>query len=94
MSWSKTHDLCIRTGVFRGADGQEKFRFKSVGKVMSDGKGKEILVVDRHFCAAGAYPDGKEGVTLFKFEDKLSSNQRFPNPPQPQTQEEMDDIPF
>lgn len=94
MSFTKTHDLCVKVGTYL-KDGEPRYRFAKVGKVLVSDKGHEVQVLDRHFNPAGCLlEDGKEGVTLYKFEDTRSGNSQYRDPPKARTQQELDDTPF
>jgi len=97
MAWTKTFNLAVKSGTYT-QNGQNKFRYKTIGKVLKNDDGDEMLIIDRTFNPAGALQDKGDGVVLYRFEenDKDRARQRGDIPPaRSQTQQEFeDDIPF
>lgn len=91
MGFRKTHDLAVRVESYQ-QNGQTKFKYKTVGLVLTNERGDEMLLIDRTFNPAGALVDGKSGVVLSKFERE---DDRQPPPRQaPAAADFDDDIPF
>lgn len=69
----KTHDICVKTGIYE-KDGETKNRYLNVGSVMMDDSGdgiKKFILMNRTFNPAGVpNPDNRESVLLSVFEAK------------------------
>ena len=66
----KTHDLAVKTGTYRDAQGQEKARYKTIGALMQGDKGP-FIVLDRTFNPAGVpVEDGRDQIIVSCFEPK------------------------
>lgn len=66
----KTHDLSVKTGTYRDAQGQEKARYKTIGALMQGDKGP-FVVLDRTFAPAGVpVEDGRDQIIVSCFEPR------------------------
>lgn len=79
----KLYDLCVKTGSYTNAQGEEKGRYENIGSVMQGDKG-QFLILKRTFNPAGVpNPDCKDSVLISCFEPQNKQQQQ---PQQPQQQ--------
>lgn len=88
MAFIRGDTIAVRVSKYT-QDGKDKYRYKTIGRVLVNDQGDEILCIDRTFNPAGVLPDGRDSITLYRFEARDE-----PRRDRPYTQEELDDVPF
>lgn len=71
-------DVMVVTGTYTDSSGQEKKRYKNVGRLLRNDNG-EFLVIERTFNPAGIPGDGDVFLSLFEPKAKESAS-RAPAP--------------
>lgn len=72
----KTHDLCVKTGSYRDASGQDKARYQTVGAVMQGDDGRSFVLLEAWFNPAGIErQQGRGSIILSMFEPKQQGQQ-------------------
>jgi len=96
MAYRIGDTLAVRVSSYQ-QDGQTKFRYRNVGRILVSDDGREMITIDRTFNPAGVLPDGRDSVVVYRFQAREKEAARapdaFPKGYQP-SQEELDDIPF
>lgn len=95
MSYTKTHDLCVKTGTYEKG-GEEKGRYENVGMILNDGE-DELFLIKRTFNPAGVpNPDGRDSVIVnaFKVKDKEAKRSTHTADEAPPPDDLDQDVPF
>lgn len=72
----KTHDLCVKTGSYRDASGNDKARYQTVGAVMQGDDGRSFILLEAWFNPAGIERQAERGsIILSMFEPKQQGQQ-------------------
>ena len=81
----KTHDLCVKTGTYTDARGDEKGRWMNVGALM-EGENGPFVMLNAAFNPAGIQrEEGRDSILISCFEPQQDAQpDRRPEPPQPQ----------
>lgn len=87
MTFQRGDDLAVRVSQYT-QDGQLKYRYKTIGRVLVSPDGREMITIDRTFNPAGVLSDGRDAVILYRFQPRDAASR------QPLNQEQLDDIPF
>jgi hypothetical protein len=75
----KLADVAVVVGSFK-KDGQEKFKWKTVGALIEGANGKQYVMLDKTFNPAGVpTKEGSDQITLSFFYDK-DRQQSSPEP--------------
>jgi hypothetical protein len=94
MAYIRGDTLSVRISSYE-QNGQTKFRYKNVGHVLTKDSGEEMLLLDRTFNPAGALPDGRDCVILYRFKnDNNQARSSYTSRIQPPPGGTDDDIPF
>lgn len=98
---AKLKDIAVVVGTY-SFNGEEKYRWKTVGALVEGKGGKQYIMLDRTFNPAGV-PDledrGSDQIVMSMFDPKTNDHQNKPQQEnrrrrEPQSFSDDDDIPF
>lgn len=86
-------ELSVKMGKYVDAQGQEKHRWRAVGRMMKDDQGGFFILLDKSFSPAGVPGDAfNDQILISMFDPKQRTQPSPPQQPQP-TQNDYDDEP-